>query len=404
MQIPLLQRPVLLLLSLLLTTGPQAVAQSATVATSAADGFFSTTVFAAGQHDVSLYRIPGIAVTTRGTILAWCEARRRSKSDWGEIEVHLRRSTDAGRTWSEPQHIAHHGQRIAGTSGNATADAEQTVNNPVAIIDRETQAVEFLYCVNYSRCFTIRSTDDGVTWSAPREITAAFAAFRSECDWKVLATGPGHGIQLRSGRLVVPVWLAYGGVRDHHPSVSATIYSDDHGQTWQAGAIVVPDSGDFEDPNETILTELSDGRVLLISRNESKASRKLVSYSPDGATAWTTPQFHPELWEPICMASVASVPDKPGWVVYSNPYTLARDKQGQEIPGGRGKRENLTIRLSRDFGRTWPVQRTLEPGKSAYSDLAFLPDGRLLCFYEADSRLQLAVFPLEWLTGKDQQQ
>ena len=404
MQIPLLQRPVLLLLSLLLTTGPQAVAQSATVATSAADGFFSTTVFAAGQHDVSLYRIPGIAVTTRGTILAWCEARRRSKSDWGEIEVHLRRSTDAGRTWSEPQHIAHHGPRIAGTSGNATADAEQTVNNPVAIIDRETQAIEFLYCVNYSRCFTIRSTDDGVTWSAPREITAAFAAFRSECDWKVLATGPGHGIQLRSGRLVVPVWLAYGGVRDHHPSVSATIFSDDHGQTWQAGAIVVPDSGDFEDPNETILTELSDGRVLLISRNESKASRKLVSYSPDGASAWTTPQFHPELWEPICMASVASVPDKPGWVVYSNPYTLARDKQGQEIPGGRGKRENLTIRLSRDFGRTWPVERTLEPGKSAYSDLAFLPDGRLLCFYEADSRLQLAVFPLEWLTGKDQQQ
>lgn len=404
MQIPLLQRPVLLLLSLLLTTGPQAVAQSATVATSAADEFFSTTVFAAGQHDVSLYRIPGIAVTTRGTILAWCEARRRSKSDWGEIEVHLRRSTDAGRTWSEPQHIAHHGPRITGTSGNATADAEQTVNNPVAIIDRETQAIEFLYCVNYSRCFTIRSTDDGVTWSAPREITSAFAAFRSECDWKVLATGPGHGIQLRSGRLVVPVWLAYGGVRDHHPSVSATIFSDDHGQTWQAGAIVVPDSGDFEDPNETILTELSDGRVLLISRNESKASRKLVSYSPDGASAWTTPQFHPELWEPICMASVASVPDKPGWVVYSNPYTLARDKQGQEIPGGRGKRENLTIRLSRDFGRTWPVQRTLEPGKSAYSDLAFLPDGRLLCFHEADSRLQLAVFPLEWLTGKDQQQ
>ena len=62
-----------------------------------------------------------------------------------------------------------------------------------------------------------------------------------------------------------------------------------------------------------------------------------------------------QLLEPICMASVASVPDKPGWVVYSNPYTLARDKQGQEIPGGRGKRENLTIRLSRDFGRTWPV-------------------------------------------------
>lgn len=403
MQIPLFRSSLLLVLPLLLTSSPQVLAQVSTAPQAATAELYRTTVFAAGQHEVSLYRIPGIAVTTRGTILAWCEARRKSKSDWGEIEVHLRRSTDAGRTWSEPQHIAHHGPRIAGTSGNATADAEQTVNNPVAIIDRQTAAIEFLYCVNYARCFSIRSTDDGMTWSAPREITAAFAAFRSGCDWKVLATGPGHGIQLRSGRLVVPVWLAYGGVRDHHPSVSATIFSDDHGQTWQAGAIAVPDAGDFEDPNETILTELSDGRVMLIARNESKASRKLVSFSPDGVSAWTTPQFHPELWEPICMASVASVPDKPGWVLYSNPYTLARDKQGQEIPGGRGKRENLTIRLSRDFGQSWPVQRTLEAGKSAYSDLAFLPDGRALCFYEADSRLQLAVFPLQWLTGKEQQ-
>ena len=364
---------------------------------------FQTTVFEAGQNDVTLYRIPGVAVTTRGTILAWCEARRKSQSDWGEIEVHLRRSADAGKTWSDPQHIAHHGPRIRGTSGNETADTEQTVNNPVAIIDRQTGAIEFLYCINYARCFTMRSTDDGVTWSSPREITAAFAGFRSGCDWKVLATGPGHGIQLRSGRLVVPVWLAYGGVRDHHPSVSATIYSDDHGQTWQAGAIVVPDTGEFQDPNETVLTELSDGRVMLISRNESKASRKLVAFSPDGASNWTTPVFHPDLWEPICMASVAAVPDRDGWVVFSNPHTLGRDKQGLEIPGGRGRRENLTLKLSQDFGRTWPVQRTLEPGKSAYSDLAFLPDGRLLCFYEADKRLRLAVVPLAWLSGKDEQ-
>jgi len=100
---------------------------------------------------------------------------------------------------------------------------------------------------------------------------------------------------------------------------------------------------------------------------------------------------------------VASVPGQPGWVVFSCPRTLARDRQGREIPGGRGRRENLSVLLSRDFGRTWPVQRTLEPGKSAYSDLAFLPDGRLLCFYEADSSLQLAVFSLQWLEGKGEQ-
>jgi len=194
------------LLMVLVQSCPQATAQTSEPAV------FRVTLFAAGQHDVALYRIPGVAVTTRGTVLAWCEARRKSKSDWGEIEVHLRRSTDQGRTWSEPLQIAHRGSRVAGTSGDAAADAEQTVNNPVAIIDRETQAIEFLYCINYARCFSIRSIDDGLTWSDPREITAAFDGFRSGCDWKVLATGPGHGIQLRSGRLVVPVWLAYGCV------------------------------------------------------------------------------------------------------------------------------------------------------------------------------------------------
>ncbi|MEY3457912.1 MAG: hypothetical protein RL215_1069 [Planctomycetota bacterium] len=354
-------------------------------------------LFVAGEHGIALYRIPGIVVTKAGTVLAYCEARRNSRSDWGEIEVQLRRSTDGGLTWSAPQTIAHRGDRIQGQSGNAVADAEQTVNNPVAIVDRVTGAVEFLYCVNYARCFSIRSTDDGVTWSNPVEITAAFEAFRPQCNWKVLATGPGHGIQLRSGRLVVPVWLAYGKVRDHHPSVTATIFSDDHGKTWQAGDIAVPDQGAFNDPNETIAAELSDGRVLLIARSESTPNRKLVLTSPNGATEWTTPRFHPQLLEPICMASVLSIPDKPGLLVFSNPATVGLNDQGQERPNSRGRREQLTLRLSRDDGVTWPVSRVLEPGRSAYSDLAALPDGTILCFCEVDNRLRLARFSLEWL-------
>jgi sialidase-1 len=354
-------------------------------------------LFTAGDRGISLYRIPGIVVTKAGTVLAYCEARRNSRSDWGEIEVHLRRSTDGGITWSDPQKIAHRGNRIQGQSGNTATDAEQTVNNPVAIVDRITGSVEFLYCVNYARCFSIRSTDDGVTWSDPVEITAAFEAFRPHCSWKVLATGPGHGIQLRSGRLVVPVWLAYGGARDHHPSVTATIFSDDHGKTWQAGDIAIPDEGAFNDPNETIAAELSNGHVLLIARSESAPNRKLVLTSPNGAAEWTTPRFHPELLEPICMASVLSIPNRPGLLVFSNPATVGLNDQGQERPNSRGRREKLTVRLSRDDGETWPVSRVLEPGQSAYSDLAALPDGTILCFCEVDSRLRLARFSLDWL-------
>ena len=59
----------------------------------------SRDVFPAGMNGIALYRIPGIVATTKGTVLAYCEARRNDKSDWGEIEVHLRRSTDGGKTW-----------------------------------------------------------------------------------------------------------------------------------------------------------------------------------------------------------------------------------------------------------------------------------------------------------------
>jgi sialidase-1 len=357
-----------------------------------------TEVFPPGFNGITRYRIPGIVVTTKGTVLAYCEARKNDSSDWGEIEVHLRRSTDGGRTWLPSQHIAHKADRIEGNPRKATGgEKEQTVNNPVAIVDRETGAIEFLYCVNYARCFSMRSTDDGLTWTAPVEITASFEPFRAKYDWKVIATGPGHGIQLKSGRLVVPIWLAYGAVGDHKPSAAATIYSDDHGKTWQAGDLCLPNEGDFGDPNETTITELSDGRVMLVSRSVSKANRKLVTTSPDGAKGWTTPVFHDQLWEPICMAGIVAHPSKPGTLIYSNPHTLNLEKDGTEVPAGRGKRENLSIKLSRDDGKTWPINKTLEPGKSAYSDLAVLPDGTVLCLYERADAIACARFNLEWI-------
>jgi sialidase-1 len=365
---------------------------------SAAEPLFEkSAVFPPSLNGIARYRIPGIVVTPKGTVLAYSEARRNNSSDWGEIEIHLRRSTDGGKTWADAQHIAHHGSRLEGNPRKKEGgETEQTVNNPVAIVDHQTGAIEFLYCINYARCYAMRSTDDGLTWTAPIDITATFEPFRKHYDWKVIATGPGHGIQLKSGRLVVPIWLAYGAVGDHKPSAAGTIYSDDHGKTWQAGDLCLPNEGDLGDPNETMITELSDGRVMLVSRSVSKANRKLITTSPDGATGWTTPVFHDQLWEPICMASIATHPS--GLLLFSNPHTLARDKDGQEIPAGRGKRENLCIKLSRDHGQTWPINKVLDPGKAAYSDLAILPDGTVLCLYEADTSIDCARFNLEWLT------
>ena len=351
-------------------------------------------VFPSQSNGIERHRIPGVVVTTKGTVLAYCEARKSDSSDWGEIEINLRRSADGGRTWEAPRMIAHHGPRIEGNPREKTGgEHEQTVNNPVAIVDRTTGAIEFVYCVNYARCFSMRSIDDGVTWSAPIEITSSFEPFRRSYDWKVIATGPGHGIQLKSGRLVVPVWIAFGGVGDHGPSAAGTIFSDDHGQTWCAGDIAVPNGREFTSPNETMLAELSDGRVMLVTRSNSAANRKIVTVGPDGAAGWDKPFFHDQLWAPRCMAGLVSYPSAPGTLLFSNPHTLPTE------PGRIGARENLSIKLSRDDGRTWPVNKTLAAGPSAYSDLAVLPDGTFLCLYERSSDIAAARFNLEWVVA-----
>lgn len=366
-------------------------------------------LFEAGQAGYKVYHIPGVAVTAKGTVLAWCEARKNG-SDWDAIDILLRRSTDNGKTFGEPKRIADVKGPVAKNPAalrlKFVSTNDVTYNNAVLIPDRD-GTVHALFCVEYMRGFSMRSADDGATWSEPAEITPVFEGFRKAYDWKVLATGPGHGIQLKSGRLVVPVWLSTGaGGNAHRPSVAATVFSDDGGQTWQAGEIAVPCTETWINPNETVAVELSDGRVMLNVRNESKAHRRLVTVSPDGATRWSEPRFDEALLEPICMGSVVRGPAQggPGCLLFSNPDNLS-GADGKEVPGKNRDRKNLSVKLSADDGRTWPVCRTVEPGWSMYSDLAVAADGTILCFYGrgekrdfAGDRLTLARFNLEWLT------
>ncbi len=251
-----------------------------------------TVLFTAGQDGYALYRIPGIVVTTRGTVLAYCEARRTGKSDWDTIDVMLRRSTDGGKTWSPRQRIANvPGPKVKNPVALAQKLAspdDVTYHNALAIAEAN-GTVQFLFCLEYSRCFRLQSDDDGLTWSAPVEITGVFEKFRPEYDWKVIATGPAHGIELKNGRLLVPVWMSTGtGGHAHRPSVTATIYSDDHGRTWQRGDIAVPNTPDWIFPNETVAVQLADGRVLLNVRSESKASRRHHHHQ----SRWRDPLVH----------------------------------------------------------------------------------------------------------------
>ncbi|WP_199773758.1 sialidase family protein [Stieleria maiorica] len=350
-----------------------------------------TDLFTAKQAGYETFRIPGVVVTNAGTVLAYCEARRGSRSDWADIEILLTRSTNGGRTWSPPQRIA--------DSGN------DTINNPVAIVDRDSGRIHFLYCINYHACYYMFSDDDGVTFSKPREITSDIEPIRSEYDWRVVATGPGHGIQLRSGRLLVPIWMSTE-LKHHRPSAVSVIYSDDHGTTWQVGEVVCQHPDPLINPSETIAAQLSDDRVVLNIRSENRNYRRALAFSRDGATNWSSVMFDEGLYEPICMAAIVQLPqpfaNNQSTFLFSNPDSSSN-------PAFHGKnqfrhRENVTIRMSTDDCRTWPVSRLLQPGISGYSDLAVGPDGTVYCLYErggddgfAHQHLTMARFNRAWV-------
>jgi sialidase-1 len=369
-----------------------------------------TDLFKAGELGYKRYHIPGIVVTAKGTVLAWCEAREDG-SDWDQIDILMRRSTNDGRTWDSASKIAEvPGPKMKNPFALALKDTDPqdvTYNNPVMVADKD-GTVHMLFCLEYMRCFYQRSADDGLTWSQPKEITCTFQAFKKEYDWKVLATGPNHSIQLRNGRIVVPVWLSTGTRGNaHRPSVAATVYSDDGGKTWQAGEIAVPCTEEFINPSETVAVELDDGSVLLNVRNESKAHRRIVVRSKDGATGWSEPKFQDELVEPICMGGmVRHNHGVQSLLLFSHPDNLGR-ADGKEAPGRNRDRCNLTVHTSHDEGKTWQQKRVVEPGWSAYSDIAVTQEGTILCFYGrgekasfSGDRLTVARFELGWLEEK----
>src|SRR5262249_47900100 len=177
---------------------------------------------------------------------------------------------------------------------------------------------------------------------------------------------------------------------------------------WKGVEMGSPNRGEWVNPNESAVAELPDGTVVLNARSESKANRRLVSVSKDGAGGWSPPRFDDALVEPICMGSLLSVPGEKPVLLFSNPDNLEKTG-GKADPGTNRDRKNVTGRLSEDSGKTWIEKRGVEPGFSGYSDLALTKDGTVLLFYERGStdgatiyktgRLTVARFPLDWVKG-----
>lgn len=356
-------------------------------------------LFTARQGSYWTARVPGLCVTPSGVVLAYWEARKGRGLDWDAIDVLLRRSADGGRTWDAPRCIVPH-----------EAYGEGPIHNFVVVPDRCSGAVHALFCYEYRRMFHTVSEDDGRNWSPPREITPLFDELRPHYNWKAVAVGPGHGIQLRSGRMLVCFWVSTGeGLGRHHPNRNGVMYSDDGGATWRLGELI-PQV--FANQNEAEAVELADGRVLVnmrvmhnLLRFNPRKMRRGVTVSPDGVGDWSTPRLDPVLIDPVCFGSICrhslQPADDRNVIVFANPNSLERIR----VPWACD-RLNLTVRASFDECDSWPVSRVLEPGHAGYSDLAVLPEGAILCLYEHEvaganmldpAGLTLARFDLEWV-------
>ncbi len=346
-------------------------------------------LFVSGEGGYARYRIPALAVSTKGTVLAFCEARKFTGQDSDQIDLFLRRSFDGGRTFEPVQVVATQEGWVCG--------------NPAPVVDRDTGRIWLPFCKNLKdgdetmicegkaprQVWMTTSDDDGATWAEPWEITRDV----KPPTWSWYATGPGHGIQLQSGRLVVPcdhiVFEAYNRQDPYHSHV---ITSDDHGATWQIGG-----SAD-EGTNESAAFETVDGWLYLNCRNKHRLAEggnyRAVAWSRDGGTSFAPIIHDAALLEPICQASVcrfttAAQQDR-NRVLFSNPASRTRD--------------HLTVRMSYDEGRTWPISRLLHAGPAAYSDLCVTQDLSICCLYERGAetpyeRISLARFNLAWLTG-----
>jgi sialidase-1 len=361
----------------------------------AAAEYSQTDLWKAGSGGYHTYRIPALVKTERGTLLAFCEGRKKGRGDSGDIDLLLRRSTDDGRTWSA--------QQVVWDGGT------DTCGNPCPVVDRASGAISLLATRNRGAdtekkiaaqtgkgtrtVWILRSVDEGRSWSEPREITAAV----KKDDWTWYATGPGAGIQIEfgphQGRMIVPCDHIEAKTNLYY---SHAIFSDDGGRTWRLGG-----STPNHRVNECEAVELARpaGRLMLNMRNYDRAEHtRQTAVSDDGGASWKDQKHDPALIEPICQASIRRIRwpqnDAPGVVLFSNPAS-------------RDRRERMTLRLSYDDAATWPVEKTIHPDFSAYSCLAKLDGDTVGLLYERDKqgepygRITFARFALDWLAKEE---
>ena len=307
------------------------------------------------------YRIPALAVSKKGTILAFCEARRVDGNDCGDIDAVVKRSEDNGKTWGPEILIIDYGTK--------------SVNNHSPVVDPKTGriwVVGNVSDIDPRPVLVSYSDDDGKTWSKAKDVQSQLLTPNPNA--VIYGAGPGAGIVLErgkhAGRFVIPMNFGYAG-----SCVSGAIYSDDRGATWKTGGMLRVGPG----MTEARCVELLDGSLLFNARTiEGKRAHCIL---PEGGSKDTKKRWlQADLPDPNCQGAIFrySWPKdgKPGLILYSGPAAARA-------------RANGTLFGSYDDGKTWPWRQMYYEGPSGYSDGCVLPDGRVAVVFEKDGKANL---------------
>ena len=322
------------------------------------------------------YRIPAITTAPNGDLLVAYDERPKDNGNQGSDapnpnHIVQLRSTDGGKTWSAPTYI-HRGTETGQKVG---------YSDPSYVVDHQTGTIFNFHVKSYdqgwggSRAGTdpedrnvihaevSSSTDNGWTWTH-RTITADIT---KDNPWVSRFAASGQGIQIHhgthAGRLVqqYTIKTAGGAVQ------AVSVYSDDHGATWQAGSPV----GTGMDENKVV--ELSDGSLMLNSRASDGSGFRKVATSTDGGQTWSESVSDTSLPDSVDNAQIIrafpnAAPDDPRAKVLllshsPNPRPWSRD---------RG-----TISMSCDDGASWATGKVFHEPFVGYTTIAVQSDGSI---------------------------
>lgn len=349
-------------------------------------------VFNPGDYASRYYRIPAVATAKDGSIVTVCDRRWGSSGDLpNNIDVVVRRSTDNGQTWSEPVTIA----------GTNELGGDYGHGDPAIVLDRTTGKLivfvtskrGFFYGTPTDPCLTkiITSSDNGITWTAPKDVTSSIYGSNCtdavRCNWYGIFPTSGAALQTRDGSLysaIVVRTTASGGVSNY------VMKSDDHGATWYATNGCAATGAD-----EAKLIERNNGDLLISVRH---GGGRIMNTSSDKGVTWGTQYTNNQVWGPACNGDMIN---------YTSTLDgFDKNRLLHSIPWS-STRENVSVLISYDEGKTWTHRKSICPRSSAYSALHILPDGTIGCYVEDDALvggyvMRYVRFSLSWLTdGED---